>query len=69
MGLEEEELQPLVDMWRSANPNIVKFWWEVDRAVKKAVKEKESSRIGNIIFLAEVKCSLSDCQAAENFRM
>ena len=50
MGLEEEELQPLVDMWRSANPNIVKFWWEVDRAVKKAVKEKESSRIGNIIF-------------------
>ena len=50
MGLEEEELQPLVDMWRSANPNIVKFWWEVDRAVKKAVKEKMPSKIGNISF-------------------
>lgn len=50
MGLEEEELQPLVDMWRSANPNIVKFWWEVDRAVKNAVKEKQSSKIGNISF-------------------
>lgn len=50
MGLEEEELQPLVDMWRSANPNIVKFWWEVDRAVKKAVKEKQSSKIGSISF-------------------
>lgn len=53
MGLEEEELQPLVDMWRSANPNIVKFWWEVDRAVKKAVKEKQSSKIGNISFLCK----------------
>lgn len=50
MGLEEEELRPLVDMWRSANPNIVKFWWEVDRAVKKAVKEKQSSKIGSISF-------------------
>jgi len=53
MGLEEEELQPLVDMWRSANLNIVKFWWEVDRAVKKAVKEKQSSKIGNISFLCK----------------
>jgi len=53
MGLEEEELQPLVDMWRSANPNIVKFWWEVDSAVKKAVKEKQSSKIGNISFLCK----------------
>lgn len=50
MGLEEEELRSLVDMWRSANPNIVKFWWEVDRAVKKAVKEKQSSKIGSISF-------------------
>ncbi len=49
-GMQEEELQPLVDMWRSANPNIVKFWWEVDRAVKKAVKEKQSSKIGSISF-------------------
>ncbi len=38
MGLAEEELQPLVDSRRTANPNIVKFWWEVDRAVKDCVK-------------------------------
>lgn len=50
MGLAEEELQPLVDMWREANPNIVKFWWEVDHAVKKAVKERMSSKVGFVSF-------------------
>lgn len=40
MGLSEDELQPLVDMWRSSNPNIVSFWWEVDRCVKQTVKER-----------------------------
>lgn len=40
MGLTEEELPPLVDAWRQANPNIVKFWWNVDRAVMEAVKYK-----------------------------
>lgn len=50
MGLAEEELQPLVDMWREANPNIVKFWWEVDRAVKKVVKERMSSKVGSVSF-------------------
>lgn len=51
MGLEEEELQPLVDMWREANPNIVRYWWDVDRAVKKAVKQREPSSIGSVRFL------------------
>ena len=32
MGLSEEELPPLVDAWRQANPNITKLWWDVDRA-------------------------------------
>lgn len=40
MGLEEEELPPLVQAWRSANPNIVQFWWDVDRAVTDAVRGK-----------------------------
>lgn len=50
MGLLEEELQPLVDSWRSANPNIVRFWWDVDRAVKRAVKQREPSVIKGIRF-------------------
>lgn len=50
MGLAEEELQPLVDSWRTANPNIVRFWWDVDRAVKKAVKQREPSVLQGIRF-------------------
>ena len=37
MGLSETELQPLVDAWRTSNPNITKFWWAIDTAVKDAV--------------------------------
>ena len=50
MGLSEEELQPLVDMWRSSNPNIVKFWWEVDRCVKECVKKKIPTETHGIRF-------------------
>lgn len=38
MGLSEDELQPLVNSWRSANPHIVQFWWDVDRCVKQTIK-------------------------------
>ena len=37
MGIPEEELQPLVDMWRSSNPHITQYWWAVDAAVKEAI--------------------------------
>ncbi|MDC7248458.1 MAG: DNA polymerase [Sphaerochaetaceae bacterium] len=40
LGIKEEELKPIVTAWRAANPNIVKFWWSVDKAAKRAVKEK-----------------------------
>ena len=43
MGLTEEELHPLVDAWRQSNPNIVKFWWDVDYAVMEAVKFKHTT--------------------------
>jgi len=50
MGLPEEELQPLVTAWRKANPNIVRFWWEVDRAAKTAVKERAATETHGIRF-------------------
>ena len=39
-GMKEEELQPLVDAWRAANPNIVRMWWDFDKAVKTTIKTK-----------------------------
>lgn len=50
MGIPEEELQPLVNMWRSSNPNIVAYWWAVDRAVKDAITQRTRSQVGNITF-------------------
>lgn len=40
MGVLEDELKPLVDAWRTANPRIVQFWWDVDREIKRCVKER-----------------------------
>ena len=50
MGLAEEELQPLVNAWRQSNPHIVRFWWDVDRAVKKVVKEREPQMVKGVKF-------------------
>lgn len=51
MGLAEEELKPLVDAWRQANPQIVQLWWAVDRAVKDCVKQKTMTQTHGIRFM------------------
>ncbi|HEM3030227.1 DNA polymerase [Streptococcus suis] len=50
MGLNEDELQPLVNSWRQANPNIVLFWWDVDKAVKTAVNKQLQTETHGIGF-------------------
>ena len=50
MGLSEDELPPLVDAWRQTNPNIVKFWWDVDRTVMEAVKYKHATSSYGLTF-------------------
>ena len=50
MGLQEEELKPLVDAWRTANPMIVKLWWAVDDAVMTAIRTKSSTETHGIRF-------------------
>lgn len=50
MGVKEEELQPLVDAWRQANPRIVQFWWEVERAAKTCVKQHVPTQAGRLRF-------------------
>ena len=51
MGLTEDELHPLVNSWRSANPNIVQFWWDVDDAVKTAIKQRTATETHGIKFI------------------
>lgn len=50
MGIPEEELGNLVQSWRSANPHIVDFWWQVDGAVKTAIKQRVPVWVNNIRF-------------------
>lgn len=50
MGLSEDELPPLVDAWRQTNPRIVRFWWDVDRAVMNAVRYHAPSTIYGLTF-------------------
>lgn len=50
-GLLEEELQPLVNAWRAANPNIVRFWYAVDRAVMEAVCDRTTTQTHGIKFI------------------
>ena len=50
MGLSEEELQPLVNMWRNSNPNIVSFWWQIDNAVKTAIQLHTTEKVGCLAF-------------------
>ena len=48
MGVAETELQGLVTAWRNANPAIVKFWWDIGRAVEIAITENKETIIGRI---------------------
>lgn len=50
MGLEEEELQPLVTAWRDSNPMITQFWWAVDDAVKECIKMRLPTETHGIRF-------------------
>ncbi|GAB6174478.1 DNA polymerase [Paradesulfitobacterium aromaticivorans] len=50
MGVGEDELQPLVNIWRAANPNIVRFWWDVDKAAMTAVRERTATDTHGIRF-------------------
>lgn len=50
MGVQEDELRRLIQQWRNANSNIVRFWWDCDSAAMKAVREKVPVRVGRVRF-------------------
>lgn len=50
MGLKEDELQPIVDSWRAANPHIVQFWWDIDRTIKNVLETRAGVQFKNLKF-------------------
>ena len=54
LGLSDTELKQIVTDWREASPHITELWWAVDRAVKKAVKEKTATKTHGLLFSYEV---------------
>lgn len=53
LGLSDTELKQIVTDWREASPHITEHWWAVDRAVKKAVKEKTATKTHGLLFSYE----------------
>ena len=48
MGLTEDELPAIVEKWRQASPHIVRYWWDVDRAVKQCIVTRQPQRVGSV---------------------
>ncbi len=46
--MPEEEMQPLVDAWRAANPHIVAFWSAMERAARSVIRKQNSARVGKV---------------------
>lgn len=53
LGLSDTELKQIVIDWREASPHITELWWAVDRAIKKAVKEKTATKTHGLLFSYE----------------
>lgn len=48
MGLSEDELPDLIDDWRSSNPKIVQFWWDIEKAAIESIKDHKDRQVGRI---------------------
>ena len=53
LGLSDAELKQIVTDWREASPHITELWWAVDKAVKKAIKEKTATETHGLKFSYE----------------
>lgn len=56
LGLTDDELPPLVQMWRNASPHIVQFWWDVDKAAKECIKTHLPRTTHGIKFIYRSSC-------------
>ncbi|VEI13874.1 DNA polymerase [Trueperella bialowiezensis] len=53
MGLAEHELQPIVNAWRAANPNIVDLWEQINTAAIEAITTRTPTSVGSLTFSVE----------------
>lgn len=59
MGLTDAEMQEIVTQWRAASPNIVKYWWAVDRAAKAAITTGRTTRLAHGVVIGYIDGSLA----------
>jgi len=50
MGLKEDELPGIVQAYREANPNIVRFWWKLDNAATDCIEDHQEHDAGIVRF-------------------
>jgi DNA polymerase bacteriophage-type len=55
MGISESEMKIIVDKWRRANPNIVKFWHMVEAAAHRAIETRKPVKYRNLVFNCDHK--------------
>lgn len=67
MGIPEDELQGIVDMWREANPNICRYWHRVDKLAIECVKTGQAFDVGHgVRFRREPKYFVIDLPAGRS---
>lgn len=66
LGLTEEELLPLVQMWRNASPHIVQFWWDIDRAAKECIKTHLPQATHGMKFIYHSGCMFLRLRSGRN---
>ena len=66
LGLTEEELPPLVQMWRNASPHIVQFWWDIDRAAKECIKTHLPQTTHGMKFIYRSGCMFLRLRSGRN---
>lgn len=49
-GLKEKELPGIIESWRTSNPHIVQFWWDLENAAIATIKDHEDRMVGRVGF-------------------
>lgn len=50
LGLSDAELKQIVGDWRTASPNIVQLWWDVDKAVTTCITSRLDTKTHGLKF-------------------